>query len=69
MCGRSGGPNNIDRRELARAMVKKRIAHDAQRGGDGGGKSGWGGGRGAGKGGRADRGWMLLSGGGKLGSE
>ena len=47
-------------------MIKKRHDHDTQGGGV---ENGWGVGRGAGKGGRADRGWMLLSGGGVLGSE
>ena len=51
----------------ASAMIKKRHAHDSQEGGRGI-ENGWGGGRGARKGRKADRSWMLLSGGGVLGN-
>ena len=50
---RGGGPSNIDRRQLASAMIKKRHADDSQGGGIENGREV---GQGAGKGGRADRG-------------
>ena len=60
VCGRGEGPRTLIVEQLASDMIKKRHAHDSQGAGDG---ERLGSGTGAGKGGRADRGWMLLSGG------
>ena len=63
---RGGGPSSIGRRQLASATIKKGHAHDSQGKGI---ENGWGVKRGAGNGGRANWGWIILSGDGVLGSE